>query len=82
MDLQITSFNKGSEKITGISREEAIGKPCFKILKASMCDTNCLIKQTFKGKKPIVNMPVYIHRPDNKRFCCKKYFQDKEIVQA
>ena len=67
LDLCITSFNKGSEKITGIPREEAIGKPCFKILKTSMCKTNCLIKQTLKGKKPIVNMPVYIHRPDKKR---------------
>jgi len=67
LDLRITSFNKGSEKITGIPREEAIGKPCFEILKTSMCKTNCLIKQTIKEKKPIVNMPVYILRPDKNR---------------
>jgi len=67
LDLRITSFNKGSETITGISREKAIGKPCFEILKASICKTKCLIKQTIKEKKPIVNMPVYILRPDKKR---------------
>lgn len=67
LDLRITSFNKGSEKVTGIPREEAIGKPCFEILKTSMCKKNCLIKQTIKEQKPIVNMPVYILRPDKKR---------------
>jgi PAS domain S-box-containing protein len=67
LDLLITSFNKGSEAITGISREQALGKPCFEVLKASMCKTRCLIQQTIKEKKPIVNMPVYILRPDQKR---------------
>jgi PAS domain S-box-containing protein len=67
LDLLITSFNKGSEKITGIPRQAAIGRPCFEILKASMCETNCLIRQTIREKRPIVNMPVYILRPDNKR---------------
>jgi transcriptional regulator with PAS, ATPase and Fis domain len=32
-----------------------------------MCKTRCLIQQTIKEKKPIVNMPVYILRPDQKR---------------
>jgi PAS domain S-box-containing protein len=67
LDLCITSFNKGSEKITGIPREAAIGRPCFEILKSSMCETKCLIRQTIQEKRPIVNMPVYILRPDNKR---------------
>ncbi|MDY0221934.1 MAG: sigma 54-interacting transcriptional regulator [Desulfobacterium sp.] len=67
LNLRITSFNKGSENITGISRKEAIGKPCFEILKSSMCGTNCLIQQTIKEQRPIVNMPVYIHQPGKKR---------------
>ncbi|MCP4721561.1 MAG: PAS domain-containing protein [Desulfobacteraceae bacterium] len=67
LNLCITSFNKGSEKITGIPREEAIGRPCFEILKASMCKTGCLIQQTIKRKKPIINRPVYILRADKKR---------------
>ncbi len=66
LDLRITSFNKGSEIITGIPREQAIGKPCKEILKASVCKTKCLIQQTIKEKTPIVNMPVYILRPDKK----------------
>ncbi len=67
LDLRITSFNKGSEEITGIPREEAIGRPCFEILKASICETQCLIQKTIKRKKPITNRPVYILRADKKR---------------
>jgi PAS domain S-box-containing protein len=67
LDLNITSFNKGSEQITGIPREEAIGRQCFEVLRASMCETDCLIRKTIKEKKPIVNMPVYILRADKKR---------------
>jgi len=67
LDLNITSFNRGSEQITGIPREEAIGRQCFEVLRASMCETDCLIRKTIKEKKPIVNMPVYILRADKKR---------------
>ena len=67
LDLCITSFNKGSEEITGIPREEAIGRPCFEVLRSSMCETGCLIRQTIEEKIPIVNMPVYILRADKKR---------------
>jgi len=67
LDLCITSFNRGSEEITGIPREEAIGRPCFEVLRASMCEKECLILKTIEKKKPIVNMPVYILRADKKR---------------
>jgi PAS domain S-box-containing protein len=67
LDMCITSFNKASETITGIPRQEAMGRPCHEILKASVCETKCLIRQTIIEKRPIVNMPVYILRPDKKR---------------
>jgi PAS domain S-box-containing protein len=67
LDLFITSFNSAAEKITGISREEAIGKPCFEVLRANVCETGCLIRQTIETERPIVNVPVYILRSDKKR---------------
>jgi PAS domain S-box-containing protein len=67
LDLRITSFNRGSEQITGIPRKEAIGRQCFEVLRASMCETDCLIRKTIEEKKPIINMPVYILRADKKR---------------
>jgi PAS domain S-box-containing protein len=67
LDLFITSFNSAAEKITGISREEAIGRPCLEVLRANVCETGCLLRQTIETERPIVNMPVYIIRSDKKR---------------
>ena len=67
LDLCIISFNRSAEEITGIPREEAIGRPCFEVLRASVCETGCLLSQTIKNERPIVNKPVFILRADNKR---------------
>jgi PAS domain S-box-containing protein len=64
LDLIITSFNRAAEKITMIPREEAIGRPCFEVLRANVCETECLLRQTIKTGKPIINMPLYIIRAD------------------
>lgn len=66
-DLCIISFNRSAEKITGIPREEAIGRQCFEVLRSSVCETDCLLRQTIKDKRPIVSKPVFILRADNKR---------------
>lgn len=67
LDFRTTSFNRAAEEITGISRENALGKPCSQILKADTCRNGCVLKETFDAKKPIRNRPVYIVRGDNKR---------------
>ena len=67
LDLCITSFNRAAEEITGIPRQEAIGRPCFEILRADVCETNCLLRHTIKTENPIANVPVYIIRADKKR---------------
>jgi PAS domain S-box-containing protein len=66
LDFIITSFNRAAEEITMISREEAIGRPCFEVLRANVCETGCLLRQTIKTGKPVVNTPLYIIRSDKK----------------
>jgi len=39
-EKNVTSFNKAAEKITGISKEHAIGQKCFDVLQASICQKN------------------------------------------
>ena len=34
-NYRITSFNRAAEEITGISKEKAMGKPCFKVLRGT-----------------------------------------------
>jgi PAS domain S-box-containing protein len=59
-DWRITSFNRAAEQITGISREEAIGRLCREVLKADVCEAGCALRETMETGRPIVNKPVDI----------------------
>ncbi len=37
---KIMSFNRAAEEITGIAREEAIGKHCWDVFRSNMCREN------------------------------------------
>jgi PAS domain S-box-containing protein len=59
-ELNITSFNRSAEKITGVSREEAIGQKCFDIFRANICQSTCAIKQSIKSGEEVVNLGINI----------------------
>ena len=56
----ITSFNHAAETITGIPREEALGKRCSEVFRASMCEANCALRHTLETGKPLINHACYI----------------------
>jgi PAS domain S-box-containing protein len=64
---RITSFNRAAEKITGIQRTQAIGRHCFEVFRADVCETGCALRRTMETRTPVTNMPVYIYRADKKR---------------
>ena len=66
MEMSITSFNRAAEEITGFSRNDAVGLPCFDVLRANVCEENCLLRQTIETEQPVINFPVYILRADKK----------------
>jgi len=57
---RISSFNRAAEVITGIRRRDAIGKTCSDVFRASMCETDCALRQTVKTGKPVINKPAFI----------------------
>ncbi|MBF0413383.1 MAG: sigma 54-interacting transcriptional regulator [Desulfamplus sp.] len=57
---KITSFNRAAEEITGIDREEAIGRHCWEVFRSNMCEHECALKKTMKQGKPFVNSTTYI----------------------
>ena len=67
LEMRIMSFNRAAEEITGISKKEAIGRECFEVLRANICETECVLGQTIKSRKATLNMPVYIMRADKTR---------------
>jgi len=59
-DWRITSFNRAAEEITGVSREDAMGKPCSEVFRSSMCEAECALRRTLKNGKPVIGRSCYI----------------------
>jgi PAS domain S-box-containing protein len=59
-DGKITFMNKAAEEITGFSNREAIGRYCFDVFRADICQSRCALKETLKTKKEIINLPATI----------------------
>jgi PAS domain S-box-containing protein len=67
LDWRITSFNRAAEQITGIGREEAIGRHCWEVFRANICEKQCALRQTIETGKGIVNQSIYIVASDGTR---------------
>ncbi len=67
LDWCVTSFNRAAEQITGVPGNEAIGRKCYEVFHASVCEKACVLKQTMKTGKPIVNRGIYIINNEGKR---------------
>ena len=59
-DWKITSFNRAAEKITGIQRGDAIGRTCCDVFRASICESDCVLRHTMSTGRPIVGKAIYI----------------------
>ncbi len=67
LDWCISSFNRAATEITGISRIEALGRPCSEVFRSSMCEADCALRQTLKTGKPIVNKSCFIVNGEGRR---------------
>lgn len=59
-EWNITSFNRAAEGITGIPREEAIGRKCHEVFHANICLTACALRHTIETGEPVVDQLVDI----------------------
>jgi PAS domain S-box-containing protein len=59
-EWRIRSFNRAAEEITGIKRRQALGKHCWEVFRASVCEGHCALRQTMETGKPVVNRLCYI----------------------
>ena len=67
LDWRISSFNRAAELIAGISQEEALGKHCWEVFRANICEKKCALRQTIETGKRIVNQSIYIVASDGNR---------------
>jgi len=54
-DWRITAFNRAAERITGVRRQDAIGRPCCDVFRADICEQSCALKHTLSTGKSITN---------------------------
>ncbi len=64
---RIMSFNRAAEKITGISRKEAVGKHCWDVFRSDMCEGDCALKRTMQEGLSLVSSSAYIINGAQKR---------------
>ena len=59
-DFRITYFNPAAEQITGFSRGEAIGRPCFEIFRTSLCHEDCPLRRSIRTRQKVSNFEIDI----------------------
>lgn len=64
---RIMSFNRAAEKITGVPREEAIGRYCWDVFRSDMCEGDCALKRTMNEGQSLVSSSAYIINSARKR---------------
>jgi len=64
-ELQISSFNRAAEDITGVHRSEAIGKKCYEVFRADICKSTCALKKSIATGRDVANHKAYILDVEN-----------------
>jgi PAS domain S-box-containing protein len=57
---RITAFNRAAERITGVPRDQAIGRTCCDVFRANICEKDCALRRTMDSGTPIVNATAHI----------------------
>lgn len=63
-NMIITYFNHAAEKITGVSKENAVGQHCFDVLKSNICEKTCPLRCSFTTNEEIIDKHKDILRND------------------
>ena len=64
---RVTSFNRAAERITGIPRSEALGRPCCEVFRADICETACALKRTLSSEEPVTQAMAHIFTDAGRR---------------
>ena len=66
LEWRITSFNRAAEKITGLSRQEALGRPCSEIFNTNFCKGDCVLRRVMATNTSPASIAVYMRCSDSK----------------
>jgi PAS domain S-box-containing protein len=61
---RITTWNRAAERITGFTRDQAVGMPCRDIFRTSVCRRKCALRNTLETGRDAVDVRVTIQTKD------------------
>lgn len=67
LDFHITSMNRAAEEILGIEEKDAIGRLCYEVFHANICEHSCALKETLNTGNNIINKTIYIVRSSGEK---------------
>ncbi len=59
-DFKITYMNRMAGEILGVSEKDVIGKFCFEVFHANICEHSCAMKETLETGRSVINKTIYI----------------------
>jgi PAS domain S-box-containing protein len=60
LSWRITSFNRAAEKTTQVKGNDAVGRACREVFRASICENACALKRSLLAGKPMFNVTTCI----------------------
>lgn len=60
LDWNITSFNREAERLTGVGREEALGRHWTDVVRASDAEEHCALKHSLRTGEPVISRTIYL----------------------
>jgi PAS domain S-box-containing protein len=66
-DWRVTFFNKAAEQITGMRREDVVGKRCNEVFEASICEAGCGLRRAIETNCPVLMRAIYIRNARGER---------------
>ena len=66
-ECRITSFNRSAERISGFSRDEAVGRYCFDIFRTELCNQRCALRSTLANGEKVQRVRVTILTRDGRK---------------
>ena len=66
-DWRISAFNHAAERITGVRKQDALGRQCCDVFRASICEGSCALRRALSSGKPVVGATTNIIDASGKR---------------
>ncbi|MDD2464878.1 MAG: sigma 54-interacting transcriptional regulator [Desulfobulbus sp.] len=67
-DMEIISFNRSAERITGWAIDDVLGKKCQDVFPDELCENGCMIRSTVEQEKSFTRQTVFMTNREGRLF--------------